>query len=96
MFVPFLHAAPRPPLGTPSRQHPPLTSPLHPSSFTARYYDLAKTVAAKWGLTATDCPGRRPGTAATLYERHRYRWPSVAVLMGDVEATIQVRELYVL
>jgi hypothetical protein len=29
-----------------------------------------------------------------LYERHRYRWPSVAVLMGDVEATIQVRALY--
>jgi hypothetical protein len=68
------------------------TSPLHPSSFTARYYDLAKAVAAKWGLSATDPdrPGRRPGTAATLYERHRYRWPSVAVLMGDVEATIQV------
>ena len=78
---------------------PPTTLPHGRSlTHTFRYYDLAKAVAAKWGLSATDQdrPGRRPGLAAALYEQHRYRWPAPEALLEDVEAYMKVRCLLLL
>jgi CheY-like chemotaxis protein len=67
---------------------------MNPGNILVADDDSAIRTVLSQALSRAGYDVRTTGTAATLYERHRYRWPSVAVLMGDVEATIQVLDLY--